>query len=77
MKQLISEPTRVTSNTASLIDIIMTTMPQKHKDSRVIKVTLSDHFMIYTDICYNIKVKSKEITCRTFKNFDITRFIII
>ena len=75
MKQLISEPTRVTRNTASLIDIIMTTMPQKHKDSRVIKVTLSDHFMIYTDICYNIKVKSKEITCRTFKKFDITRFI--
>ena len=30
LKQLIEEPTRVTANTMSLIDVIMTSMPEKH-----------------------------------------------
>ena len=75
MEQLITKPTRVTSSTSSLIDIILTTMSHKHQVSDILKVTLSDHFMIYTDVCYNVKARCKEITCRSFKNFDNQQFL--
>jgi len=41
LTQLITEPTRVTHNTSSIIDHIYTTYP----DSVVPKVVISDHFL--------------------------------
>ena len=42
LTQLIKEPTRVTLNTSTIIDLICTTINEKHSDSSVIKITLSD-----------------------------------
>ena len=67
--------TNLIIGTSSLIDIILTTMSHKHQVSDIVKVTLSDHFMIYTDVCYNAKARCKEITCRSFKNFDSQQFL--
>ena len=47
LKQIITEPTRITTNTASLIDVFITNSPQKVKSSEVILPGISDHYMIY------------------------------
>ena len=75
LKQLIKEPTRVTVNTMSLIDVIMTSMPEKHSTSQVFKITLSDHYLVYTDLSYTMKFKPKEIKCRSFKNVEVNNFV--
>ena len=75
MKQLIEEPKRVTLNTKILIDVILTLMSEKHKNTTVFHTTLSDHFMVCTEILYHLRQKFKEIKCRTFKSFNAAEFI--
>ena len=47
MKQVIADPTRITSTTASLLDIIATNTPDKVKESGVIHLGISDHSLVY------------------------------
>jgi hypothetical protein len=47
LEQLINEPTRVTSTTSTLIDVLITSTPNLFKDSGVMNITLSDHYPIY------------------------------
>ena len=69
MEQLISVPTRVTATSQTVIDVIITSMSSKHVNTGVIQTTLSDHYMIFTDLCCSVKVThhSREIKCRSFK----------
>ena len=46
-KQLISEPTRETVSTKTLIDQIATTHPNNIVDSGVVQLAISDHYLIY------------------------------
>ena len=46
-KQLIEEPTRVTLDTATVIDHVATTCPRNIIKSGVLEVSLSDHYMVY------------------------------
>ena len=77
--QFIKVPTRVTDQSATLIDhvysnthtnILMTTVPQ---------VGLSDHFPIFisrkTNGSYSLKSTHYTISYRSFKNFDENKFI--
>ncbi|MEN8446458.1 MAG: endonuclease/exonuclease/phosphatase family protein, partial [Cyanobacteria bacterium J06555_13] len=52
-KQLIEEPTRVTSTTSTLIDHIATTCARNIVRSGVHEISMSDHFMV----CFNCPVK--------------------
>ena len=45
--QLIEEPTRVTLNSATIIDHIATTCPGNIIEAGVRKISLSDHYMVY------------------------------
>ena len=72
--QLIKEPTRVTADTSSTIDLILTSIPSRMYGTRVIKNTMSDHYLINAVINSQIKAH-KLITCRTYKNFVETSFI--
>ena len=45
-KQLVEEPTRVTLDTATVIDHVATTCPRNIIKSEVLEVSLSDHFMV-------------------------------
>jgi hypothetical protein len=47
LEQIITEPTRVTIDTSSLIDVFITNIAQKVKSSGVIRLGISDHYMIY------------------------------
>ena len=75
LTQLISEPTRVTDNSSSTIDLICTSMPERHSRSVVIHVALSDHYLVSTVVNSPLKKCHKVINCRTFKYFDPSAFL--
>ena len=62
LKQLIEFPTRVTENTSTILDHILTNSPEKALQHGVIDVGLSDHQLIY---CTRKKNKEKT-NCKTY-----------
>ena len=78
LKQLISDCTRVTSETNSLIDLIFTNSPHLHSLSGVIPISISDHYAIYTILNLKHSAKSNRINCirsRNFKKFNEKLFL--
>ena len=69
--QLIIQPTRVTMNTSSLIDIIATNNPATIADTCVHPTSISDHDMV---ACLrklnNKKSAAKTLKCRNYANYD-------
>ena len=47
MKQLITEPKRVTPTSETLIDVIMTSNSALVTDSGVFETHISDHYLVY------------------------------
>ena len=70
MSQLITENTRVTQNTESTLDVILTTNPSLHKRSGVITKTLSNHYMIFTELFVPKKVSQDKHNTVTFRNYS-------
>ena len=71
LKQLIDTPTRVTENSSSLIDIILSNEPNLHVMSGVYKTSISDHYLVHTKIVSNIiKTNHKVIRFRDYNKFD-------
>ena len=54
MTQLILQPTRVTSDTSTTLDMILVYHPGLHKSSGVMKYNFSDHYLVYTDFEFNL-----------------------
>jgi exonuclease III len=71
MKQIIQSPTRVTTTSSTLIDIILTSCPERHAYTGVQDISLSDHFMTYTilDISHK-KREHREVCYRNYTKFD-------
>ena len=77
MTQLVCEPTRVTVNTATLLDVILSTNYQSHSVRGVYKIGLSDHYMVYTIYLMTTvthKRPEKVIRFRNYRNFSIESF---
>ena len=75
MKQVIADGTRITSNTASLLDIIATNRPDKVKESGVVHLGISDHSLVY--VCLKISLprdKPKIVESRNLKNYNVNYF---
>jgi hypothetical protein len=72
MTQLIKLPTRITENSKSLIDVIITNQPERNKQSGVIRNGLSDHDIIYTVRKLRKQFETHLTTrkVRNFKNID-------
>ena len=71
LRQLIKSPTRVTVNSSSLLDHILTNSTEKVSQSGILDLGLSDHQLIYctrktTRAKYN---KHKYIKVRSLKNY--------
>ena len=71
LKEIIQDPTRVTSTTSSLLDHILTNNGWKISQKGVIDVGLSDHQLIYcTRKIFRIKSNMhKQIRIRSLKNY--------
>jgi hypothetical protein len=77
LKQLINSPTRVTENTSSLLDHILTNTYDKISEVGVIDAGLSDHQITY---CTRKTMREKfndhkDITIRSLKNYTQDAFV--
>ena len=74
LKQLISKPTRFSETSATIIDHIWV----REEDSLVRKAGtcegLSDHCGIYCYIKAKVNIEEEEITCRSYKSFNIDSY---
>ena len=73
MTQIMKDPTRITSDTQTLTDHIVTNIPKNTAESGVVPCGVSDHDLIYI-IRYTripkIKKEPKVLTVRTHKNLS-------
>ena len=77
LRQIIKEPTRLTNNISSLVDLFVTSNPQKVKTSGVIRIGISDHYVIYACTKASLTYKSsspKIVESRSFKNYSKSAF---
>ena len=76
--QLIRDKTRVTTTTASTLDVILSTIPDKHVNTGVIKCGLIDHYFTYTVLAAtasNECSKDIHVTFRNYSKFDAKQYI--
>ena len=70
-KQLVKSPTRVTQDTSTLIDVILTTREENIAKTTVTPLSLSDHDSIGCVRKLNHqKVDPRTITCRNYSKYD-------
>ena len=72
LTQIIKDPTRVTENTSTILDHILTNSHEKISQSGVLDIGLSDHQMIfYTRKILKVKTGTKTyINVRSWKNYN-------
>ena len=80
LTQLIDSPTRITNSSQSLLDVAITSTPEKIISSGVVHLGRSDHSLIYAVRILNTRVNTKEqghnfVEFRNFENFDAARFL--
>lgn len=69
LEQIMTDPTRVIIDTSSLTGIFTTNIPQKVKPGGVIRLGMSDHYMIYACIKESIsRPPANIVETRSFKN---------
>ena len=76
MIELIDNPTRVTENSSTLIDHLISNMPHKVITTGVSNITISDHYLIYA-IHRNMPQRERPrlIETRNYKDFDAEIFL--
>ncbi|PFX14301.1 Tyrosine kinase receptor Cad96Ca [Stylophora pistillata] len=75
MKNIISQPTRITSSTESLIDLIVTTKANMVRQCGVLPLGISDHSLVYAALKLKSKrPPSKIVRSRNFKRCNIQDF---
>ena len=77
MSQMVKSPTRVTTTSSSLIDVILTNCPDDHVSTEVLDYSLSDHSMVFTEITNKSSHMAvhKNVTFRNFRHFNEADFI--
>ena len=76
LKQLITEPTRITETTATLLDVIFTNVPDNIVCSGVRHIGISDHIIVfaYRNVSSESSRDHSYLTYRNFRNFDRDSF---
>lgn len=81
LTQLVLSPTRVTPTSSTLIDVILSSMPERHTGTRVIKFGASDHYCVETKMQLLKKSQHQNKQChnvlhyRDYKSFSIDAFV--
>ena len=77
LEQIISQPTRVTSKTATLIDHVLTKSSQKVSQWGVIELGMSDHNLVYCARKTALLKPNKynDISVRPMKNYGKENFL--
>ena len=77
LSQLISESTRITPTSSTLIDLCITSSPEKISKAGVVHLGISDHSLVFMTlkICYERTGSHRTIETRAFKNFNHHHFL--
>ena len=78
LSQLVTQPTRVTTNTSTLIDHIYSSHEDNLSKESVCKIGISDHFAVVCNRKLNSSYKNnshKSITYGSFKRFEENNFL--
>ena len=71
LKQLVTKPTRITENSSTLIDVVLTNTPENISQCDTLLSSLSDHEMIgFIRKKVVTKYAPKRITSRNYKNYN-------
>ena len=75
LRQLVTKPTRITTNTESLLDVILASPNSSVQDSGIINRPISDHLVVFV----NLKVKPPKTTLqyinpRIYRNYSAEVF---
>ena len=70
LQQLITEPTRITESSSSLIDVIFTNCVNRVVCSGVFHIGISDHSLIYVYRKLSPEFASKGHSTKTYRNFS-------
>ena len=71
LNQLITDPTRVTLHSSTILDLIFTNSSHRVTHSGVINLSMSDHYMVFCNrTCKLPRPKPKVIKVHSFKGFD-------
>lgn len=78
LTQIVSEPTRITGTTSTLIDLIFTTNLEAIQDVGTLSTdNFSDHRLVFTNLkIITSKMSPKKISYRCFRNFDLDLFLM-
>ena len=72
----ITEPTRKTRTTETLLDLILTNDKKKVLTSGVVDTQLSDHSLVYTILRLSVtRTRSRNICFHSLKNFSRENFL--
>ena len=71
LTQIINDPTRITESTRSLLDVCITTSPEKIISSGVKHLGISDHSLIYAIRKLNYVPKIGARNLIEYRNFQI------
>ena len=72
--QAITQPTRITQNSETLIHVALTNCPENIMNSGVAHVGISDHSLIYICRISFVKTQPKLIESRNYKNYNPGHF---
>ena len=76
MKQLITQPTRVTETSKSLIDVIFTSNPAISVDSGIVETHISDHYLVFAALNLKMpKPPAAYVVARSYKYYDSRSFL--
>ena len=77
LTQLVTEPTRVTQYSSTLIDLCLTNSPDKISHSGVIDIGIIDHYAIYLKrkVSHLRSNVHKTVEVRQLKNFNEAEFL--
>ena len=77
LQQLITEQTRITNSSSTLIDHIFTNAPDRVVCSGVSHISISDHSLVYAFRKLSVRMPTRghtTVSYRKFKNFDSAKF---
>lgn len=76
LKQIISEPTRITNTSRTCIDLILLPLEKNNFNHDVVSMGLSDHSLIFVDVkTQKVHTTPTIKRFRSFRNFDREKFL--
>ena len=76
LKNLVTQSTRVTKSSETLIDLILTNNKRRFLQTGVVDTQISDHSLVYSIMRVTLpRLRSRKIAFRSFKNFDRDKFL--